>query len=273
MKGYKVFNPDMSCLGFQYEVGKEYIHKGKVIPCESGFHFCEKAVDCFKYYAFDSENIVCEVEGLGILIEHEDKIVCSEIKIIRELSWIEVLEIVNVGKNNTGHNNSGNRNSGNDNSGYRNSGNRNSGDDNSGNDNSGYRNSGNRNSGYDNSGYRNSGNYNSGNDNSGYWNSCNKETGHFNSVSSGKIRVFNRECLIEVWGNAEKPGFIYSLTLHETKDKELIKYSYKEAWLNAWNEAKSKNNWKEEYDILINLPNFNKDVFFEITGIDVEKDK
>ena len=52
IKAYKVFNPDMTCRGFQYEVGKEYEAKGKIIICENGFHACEKLSDCFNYYSF-----------------------------------------------------------------------------------------------------------------------------------------------------------------------------------------------------------------------------
>ena len=56
MRGYKVFNNDWTCRDFQYEVGKTYKHDGKISLCGSGFHFCEKAVDCFNYYGFSSEN-------------------------------------------------------------------------------------------------------------------------------------------------------------------------------------------------------------------------
>lgn len=30
VKGYKGFNEDMTCRGFQYEIGKEYVHKGPI---------------------------------------------------------------------------------------------------------------------------------------------------------------------------------------------------------------------------------------------------
>ena len=124
MRGYKVFNPDMTCRGFQYEVGETYKHKGKLSLCRSGFHFCLNPADCFNYYNFDSSNKVCEVECDDVSEEvlEDSKRVCSSIRIVRELSWHEVLELVNTGNNNTGLNNSGNRNSGNGNSGNGNSG-------------------------------------------------------------------------------------------------------------------------------------------------------
>lgn len=45
IKGYKVFNSDWTCRGFQYEVGK--IFEEDIIPscCDCGFHFCLKASD------------------------------------------------------------------------------------------------------------------------------------------------------------------------------------------------------------------------------------
>lgn len=50
MKGYKGFNSDWTCKGFQYEVGKTYETEEKIEPCKSGFHFCEKLEDCFEHY-------------------------------------------------------------------------------------------------------------------------------------------------------------------------------------------------------------------------------
>ena len=38
IKAYKAFNSDLTCRGFQYEVGKEYHHKGYLEMCSSGFH-------------------------------------------------------------------------------------------------------------------------------------------------------------------------------------------------------------------------------------------
>lgn len=33
IKGYKVFNPDWTCRGFQYEVGKTFKHDGNIKMC------------------------------------------------------------------------------------------------------------------------------------------------------------------------------------------------------------------------------------------------
>ena len=125
MRGYKVFNPDWPCRGFQYAVGKTF--EENVIPlyCKRGFHFCTELKDCFNYYRFDPDNKVAEVEALGdINIEPNTSRRCTnKIKIIRELSWEEVLKKVNMGKNNTGFGNTGTDNNGNYNTGSHNTGN------------------------------------------------------------------------------------------------------------------------------------------------------
>ena len=185
-KGYKVTDANMKCLGFQYKLNKKFVHKGSLDMCRNGFHFCPIAAHCFNYYTFDSNNRVFEIVSYGEIITDCDKCCTGEIEFIKELTWDEVLVIVNTGKDNSGYRNSGDRNSGDRNSGdrnsgYRNSGNWNSGDRNSGNWNSGDRNSGDRNSGYRNSGDWNSGNWNSGDRNSGDSNSGYRNSGNWNS--------------------------------------------------------------------------------------------
>ena len=124
MKGYKVFNPDWTCRGFQYEVGKTYKEERSPVLCVFGFHFCERVADCFNFYSFNPNNKVAEVEALGEVVTAEDegKSCTNVIKIVREVSWEEMLTLANSGKGNTGRNNSGDCNSGDCNSGNRNSG-------------------------------------------------------------------------------------------------------------------------------------------------------
>jgi hypothetical protein len=144
-KGYKVFNPDWTCRGYQFEVGKTFEEDVKPECCDRGFHFCTKVSDCFNYYRFDPNNKVAEVEAVGDINAHSDdsKFSTNKLHIIREITWQEVLELVNSGKACTGLGNSGDCNSGNWNSGDWDSGNYNSGNHNSGNWNSGNWNSGN----------------------------------------------------------------------------------------------------------------------------------
>ena len=72
IKVYKAFNSDLTCKGFQYEVGKEYHHIGKITVCWAGFHACESLADCFRFYPFrEAETRVAEVLVWG-KVEYED---------------------------------------------------------------------------------------------------------------------------------------------------------------------------------------------------------
>jgi hypothetical protein len=90
MIGYKFMESDMSCRGFQYEIGKEYTLEGKLGICENGFHFCENLFDCLYYYDnIKGDKRVFLVEALGEVITKYDKSVTNKIKIIEEIKDIE----------------------------------------------------------------------------------------------------------------------------------------------------------------------------------------
>ena len=82
---YKGFDKDLKCRDFQYKIGKKYIHKGDVEPCESGFHACQYPLGVFHYYA-PAESRFAEVEASGEIVPHEDQICCEKIKIKTELT-------------------------------------------------------------------------------------------------------------------------------------------------------------------------------------------
>ena len=169
-------------------------------------------------------------------------------------------------------------NSGNSNSGNWNSGNSNSGNWNSGNSNSGYWNSGNWNSGNS-----NSGNSNSGNRNSGYWNSGNSNSGMFNT-DEPNMRMFNKDTDIK---RSDFNGFplmeYFNVSYwisedkmteeekkknptHKTTGGYTKKVEYKEAWEIFWRRTPEENKQK-----FLDLPNFDAEIFKEITGIDVNE--
>ena len=308
MEGYKVFKPDWTCRGFQYQVGKTYEENFIPICCDRGFHFCKHLKDCFSYYDFNPDNKVAKVIALGD-IDHssEDSKCCTnKIQIVEEITWEEVLRLVNLGKGcsgfcNSGDWNSGNRNSGNRNSGDWNSGDwnsgywnsgdcnsgdRNSGDWNSGDWNSGNRNSGNKNSGYCNSGDWNSGYWNSGDCNSGDWNKCNYSNGCFNTEEP-KIYLFNKpsDWTYRDWidSNAryllnkiptDVLDWVSSKNMTDQEKQEHPEHETTGGFLKMIKKSESNQAWWDslpEYqkNTIKDIPNFDPDIFEEITGIQV----
>ena len=273
IRGFKVFNPDWTCRDKQYTCPGAF--EEDVIPsvCDRGMHFCKRAADCFNYYSFNPENKVAEVIAYADrTVEDGDKCATNYLEIVREISWQEVLEIVNTGKGCTGLCNSGNRNSGN----------RNSGDWNSGDCNSGNRNSGNRNSGD-----WNSGDWNSGDWNSGDWNKCSFSNGCFNTVEP-KIYLFNKpsDWTYRDWLNSDAryllnqiPGDVLEYVWFEDMTDE-EKAAHPEAkttggYLKQLDNSECGSIWWRglndyEKSIIKAIPNFDKEIFKEITGVDVD---
>ena len=86
MQAYKILEPDMACLGYQYKLGKTHVYDGKISMCKAGFHACRKLQDCFYYYS-PLVNRIFRVDMGGETIHGPDKSVCSEITILEELTW------------------------------------------------------------------------------------------------------------------------------------------------------------------------------------------
>lgn len=84
--GFKGFDKDLKCRGFQYEIGKDYEKEVEVKCCERGFHFCENPFDVFRYYS-PSDSRYCEVEGDGNADKANDdsKVATSNIHISAEI--------------------------------------------------------------------------------------------------------------------------------------------------------------------------------------------
>ena len=86
IKGYKGFDKNLQCRGFQYKVGETFEEKGTIKACESGFHFCENPFNVFNYYP-PSDSRYCNVEGDGkIDTDNSDsKVACSKLHIHTEI--------------------------------------------------------------------------------------------------------------------------------------------------------------------------------------------
>ena len=83
---YKGFERDMTCRGFQFEVGKTYEHEGNVVACESGFHACEYPLHALRYYK-PASSVYAVVQQSGTLARHVDdsKIASSKITITAQI--------------------------------------------------------------------------------------------------------------------------------------------------------------------------------------------
>ena len=256
MIGYKATDENGCCRGFKFEVGKTYTKdtpKEELECCtDKVFHFCRELSAIEKESGYKlSESRLFEVIA-GDFVRDGDKYGTNSLTILREIEGEEKFGLINSGDWNSGNCNSGDCNSGDYNSGDWNSGNCNSGD------------------------------WNSGDCNSGDWNSGNWNSGFFNS-DEPYVRMFNKmtdkkRCDIDI------PSWCYfDFTVwvsHDTATEEekiehkteieicggfLKTINYKDAWRIAWNKASI-----EERKKLFDLPNWDNQVFEEITGIDAE---
>ena len=97
IKGFKGFDKDLKCRGYQYEVGQDFQEEGKIEVCSKGFHFCENPFDVFSYYPPSAENGInryCVVEGGGSIDKDSDdtKIACSKLHISAEIGLKGLVE-------------------------------------------------------------------------------------------------------------------------------------------------------------------------------------
>jgi len=295
MKGYKAFNKDLTCRGFQFEIGKEYEHKGEIEPCKSGFHFCERLTDCYAFYPTGENTRICEIIATGdIKTKNNIKFVTNKIKIVREIK--NPREKSNKNKTSTGYCNSGDRNTGNSNAGNYNTGNCNTGFWNTGNCNTNYfnigcyntgdRNIGDWNTGDWNTGSNNTGNWNKGNFNTGEWNTGNCNTGVFCTDKNSKINMFDKpsEWTIEDWwkSNARKilsrfPNthtmFVWNDDMSEEEKENHPEYKTIGGYLKTITVTidEKQEYWDDltiaEKKMIKALPNFDEKKFCECIGI------
>ena len=131
-------------------------------------------------------------------------------------------------------------------------------------------------------GFANTGDQNTGHRNTGHWNTGDQNTGFFNTITPGEILIFNKPCNRSVFESAYMPRFLYfSLTYwvdeSEMTDEDksadpnfymrggqLRKRDYKEAFRMSWDAADPEDRMR-----IKDIPNFDAQVFFEISGIDL----
>ena len=160
--------------------------------------------------------------------------------------------------NNTGHNNAGSRNTGS-------------------------RNTGNSNTGHNNTGHSNTGNRNAGHSNTGNWNVGNWNVGCFNTTTPEVANYFNMSCNKSDWDEVAKPMWLFApkpttwtvpddMSAAEkvnnptfaTDGGFLRTNNMAEEWRTAYLGASD-----EDVQMVRDLPNFDAEVFEEITGLDL----
>ena len=199
----------------------------------------------------------------------------------------------------TGHRSTGNYSTGNRSTGNWSTGNWSTGDCSTGDYSIGNRSTGNYSTGNCSTGHLSTGNWSTGNRSTGNWSTGNRSTGncstgnwstgdystgHFSTVDHSGFGAFNKPCTPEEWNSSEMPSFLYfDLVIwiysrdmtnkqkennpsHETTGGFLKVYNYKKAFRKAWKSA-----IPEDREKIFKLPNFDAEVFKQISGIDVNK--
>ena len=276
----KGFDKNLRCRGMQFEIGKTYdtgyTENLELCSCKV-FHFCKSLENVHEFYSakVEENNRFCEIEVLGELVEDERKCGSNKIKILREITGEELAMLRGLKNGNTGLFNTGDMNTGDMNTGDRNTGDRNTG----------YWNTGDRNTGDWNTGDMNTGYWNTGDRNTGMFNVCDRSTGLFNTEEK-TVPIFNKdsgltwkEIFYKDWyavlrsGSFKLTEWIW-YTEEEMEDSPirqaiqgyLKQYTFEEACLNWWDSLSN-----EAKELIKTIPNFDKEIFKQITGIEVEK--
>lgn len=235
----KGFDKDLRCRGMQFEVGKEYstgAADADISLCTNTvFHFCDSLRKVHTHYSVipKEDNRFCEIEVLGALVSDGTKCGSNRIRIVREILGDELNIMRGLTNGNAGI-------------------------------------------------------FNSGNCNSGYWNSCNHSSGCFN-VKSNKIYFFDKPSnwTYQDWSSSVAkrimdcvPSNLVWIEFAQMTDEEKESYPAAKAtggYLRKIPDdelAVIRNEWwarlsPDKKDEILKLPNFDKEIFKEITMIDV----
>ena len=98
MIAYKGFRPGLICRGYQFVMGLNTTEKANCR--ENGFHCAENPLDCLSYYSSleHSEYYIVNAGGDIDEDEHDSKIACTELTVIKRLTKEERSEERRVGK-------------------------------------------------------------------------------------------------------------------------------------------------------------------------------
>ena len=85
---YKGMNFDMTCKGFQYEIGKTY-KTDKAELCNCGFHACLNPIDVLDYYSMKTKSRYFKVKLSGEITKCDSvntKVAATEMTILEEIT-------------------------------------------------------------------------------------------------------------------------------------------------------------------------------------------
>ena len=198
----------------------------------------------------------------------------------------------NTGRCNTGDYNTGQRNTGRRNTGDWNTGDCNTGDLNTGGWNTGRRNTGDCNTGDKNTGHRNTGRWNTGNCNTGDWNTGDWNKSSFNTgcfmTEEPTIMMFNKptDWTYRKWLDSDARylldridknvvDWIYEFDMSDEEKADNPTYKCTGGYLKVLDESECGQLWWNglsecNRDIIKAIPNFDAEIFEQITGIKVE---
>ena len=94
LHGYKAYDKDLKCRGYQYEIGKTYETDQHPVRCGStGFHWCENPLDMWSYYDITTSRFtVVEASGEHDKGPDDTKIASARLTIGVELRLPEVID-------------------------------------------------------------------------------------------------------------------------------------------------------------------------------------
>lgn len=283
IEGYKVFNSDWTCHDKQYSCPGFF--EEDVVPevCIKGMHFFTDIEFYFRLFPLKKDMHIAKIIAVGDIDEGMFTNCCTnKIFIVEEIPLKTIMGklnpgggtnigYANIGTGNYGNNNIGDNNRGNNNIGMNNCGNYNGGNSNEGYYNVGSLNMGNFNTGDNNIGYSNSGYCNIGDYNTGSYNEISYSTGFFNTKEQ-PIYMFN------------KPTKLSSFMIHKLEGMELVHqlmtlynidfYYNKNAICSSYCRKLRNKVWhctftEKQKEAILSLPNFDAEIFKEITGIDI----
>lgn len=134
-------------------------------------------------------------------------------------------------------------------------------------------------------GHRSTGHWSTGDYSTGDWSTSNYSTGHFSTEDYSGFGCFDKPCTLEEWSGTLKPSWLYfdltkwvpecdmtdeekeSNPTYDTTGGYLKVYDYKEAFQASYNKAT-----REEQLKIKELPNFDADKFYQISGIRTDEE-